>query len=181
MDWNILETRVYMAAKKAFTEIRKANENEHFYVFVLYVDSSVMSIAPAANSLQRLKQKIDFEDEENRTEENIAYYKWTSSEWGFEGYAGEEFEVINRDLREDSERTNFSSFKENALITMAKVLVSLVKEGFFKKFRQKSEDEVVTVFVTVTDSDESEAVENLTAKLINDEEVYNYFISRFAF
>lgn len=176
MDWNNLESQVYTLSKKAFLNLLDDHSNEKFYAFALYTDSSAMTICLAANSLEKLNEKIDEEDDEDKTDEAISYFKWTSSEWAYEAFEGDALAEINRALREDKERSEFNNFAQRLINSMTNVLASLVSEDFFKR---KSIIEEVVVFVTITDDDVAQSIENVSAKLLNTDNSLQIFLKRF--
>jgi len=66
MDWASLEKRVYESSKAAFQSLKQSHEGEKIYVYVLYTDSSAMTITPSANSIEALNHKIEQEEEEKK-------------------------------------------------------------------------------------------------------------------
>lgn len=68
-----------------------------------------MTIAVAGNSLEALDLKVQKEDEEDR-EDSVPYFKWATSEWVYEGWRRDLFKNACKELREDSERTDISTF-----------------------------------------------------------------------
>ncbi|QKZ02416.1 DUF4303 domain-containing protein [Pseudomonas eucalypticola] len=178
MDWSELQSRIYHFAKKAFAELHDKCPNEEFYAFALYTDSSAMGIGPSANSIERLNEKIQSELEgEDETPENAAYYKWASSEWAYEAVGGEFFKGINKDLSESAERADFKAFKDKVLQAMTDALDDMVKERFFDSLCKKAGKAVV--FVSMTDDDESENIENASARAINPQAIYEAFLGRY--
>lgn len=175
MDWVSLETQIVELSREVFSELRTAQEKEEFYAYALYTDSSAMTIVPSANSIQALNNNILQEDESERSEDVVAYYKWSSSEWAYEAFKGDKFSEINKNIREDRDRSDFPEFKKKVIGVMTSALASLVREGFFEQGDEKSP----VVFVTVSDDDEAEAVENASARIINKKSVYEYFIKRY--
>jgi hypothetical protein len=176
MNWVELERRVYEAVKYAFTELLGTHPKEHFYAFALYTDSSAMTICAAANSVQGLDEKLSQEEEEDRTEETIKYYKWASSEWAYESWGREGFKEICMLLRESPERADIEKFRSKIIDVMTAVLLRIKNEGFFK-FSGSPRNPVL--FVTVTDDDGAEALENQSAKILNGEKEFDEFLARY--
>ncbi|MDH0745189.1 DUF4303 domain-containing protein [Pseudomonas sp. GD03842] len=132
MNWAGLQDRIYEATKLAFKGLGEKYPSKDFYAYVLYTDSDAMSISPSANSMEDLNYKIGQElKDEEKTEENIAYYRWASAEWAHEAGGGEFFKEINRDLRESGDRSEFDTFKIKVLQAMTGALEQLVKDRFF--------------------------------------------------
>ncbi|HYQ53521.1 MAG TPA: DUF4303 domain-containing protein [Pseudomonas sp.] len=174
MNWQELESAALSAVKKALQDMSVEHPDEMFYACSLYTDSSAMTMALAVNSVEALNAKLEKEVEAER-EELMPYYKWTSSEWKYEAWKGEYFKDICKSLREAGERGDISNFKENLISLMVEILSTLRKEGFFRSF--KIQDPML--FVTITDDDGAESVENKTAELLNSTEEYSFFVRRF--
>lgn len=177
MGWLNLEKRVYEAAKSAFTSLQNSHPDERFYAFALYTDSSAMTICPSANSVQSLEAKVNQEQEEDRSEEAIQYYKWASSEWEYEAWESERFKDICTTLRESSERNDIEKFQSQVFITMTNALLMLKNEGFFESF---GIPQAPVLFVTITDDDRAEELENQSAKILNGEKEFDGFINRYS-
>ncbi|MFJ3468101.1 DUF4303 domain-containing protein [Pseudomonas sp. NPDC090201] len=178
MNWSELQECIYNSTKNAFIELCEGHSEEEFYAFVLYTDSSVMSISPSANSIEALDEKIEQElDDEDRTPANEAYYKWAFSEWAYETVGGEFFRGINKSLRESAERSDFEEFKRKVLDAMIGALDLLVKERFFDSISKAAEGAVV--FASMADDDASESIENESAKVINSTSTYDKFLVRY--
>lgn len=177
MDWVDLEVRVYEAAKSAFSSLKKARPNEEFYVCALYTDSGAMTICPSANSFRGLEEKISQEDEEDRSNEVVQYYKWASSEWAYEAWQSEDFEGVCKSLRESAERSDFENFQSQVFLTMTNALLLLKNEGFFQSFNARQSP---VLFVTITDDDRAEELENKSARILNGEQVFGEFVNRYS-
>ncbi len=174
MNWQALESTALTLVTKALQDLSVEYPDEQFYACALYTDSSAMTLAVAVNSIEALEEKFEGEGEEER-EELISYYKWASSEWKYEGWKREYFKDICKALREASDRSDISHFKEKLHSLMVNVLRSLRRDVFFASFKIQEP----MLFVTVTDDDGAEELENKTAELLNSSEEYNYFIRRF--
>ena len=55
MDWKNSEVEVSSIVKQAIKDLHDARPSEHFYTFALYTDTSAMTVAMAANSLEALE------------------------------------------------------------------------------------------------------------------------------
>ncbi|UFH50451.1 DUF4303 domain-containing protein [Pseudomonas sp. KNUC1026] len=176
MDWIEFADNVFIAAKETFLEIQKKHEAEVFYAFALYTDSSAMSLGCSANSLQALEQKLRHEDYEGAAAEDLAYIKWSSSEWAYEGIGAERFAEACRQLRATSEPGDVDSLCEKLEAVLAQVLSRLNDEGVFKSNRQAAKP---VIFVTVTDDDDAERMENETAAKLNEGAALFEFLNRY--
>ncbi|GAB7532416.1 hypothetical protein PS3A_48310 [Pseudomonas sp. 3A(2025)] len=176
MNWSDAESQVYALSKKAFSDFLDDHPDESFYAFALYTDSSAMTLCQAANSLEKLTEKLDSEEEEDKTDEAVAYFKWTSSEWAYEALEGDAFAEINHALRTDEERDEFDTFMQALIRCMTGALGSLVNEGFFKRPGIIGE---AVVFVTMTDDDAAQSIENSSASALNAGPSLQLFLKRF--
>ena len=177
MDWVDLETRIYDAAKSAFSSLKNAHPNEEFYVCALYTDSGAMTVCPSANSFRGLEEKVSQEDEEDRSPEVVQYYKWASSEWVYEAWRSEEFKGVCKSLRESAESSDFESFQSKLFLAMTNALLLLKNEDFFQDFNAHQSP---VLFVTITDDDRAEEFENKSARVLNSEQVFDEFMNRYS-
>lgn len=97
---NEFQKKVYDATKQAFNRLRNECDGESFYAYALYTDSSVMTVLPAANSLEKLKIKI----EETNEESENPYLTWETSEWWYESFGDEFFKEIYKIMNEGEVR-----------------------------------------------------------------------------
>lgn len=171
MEWDELEIKCLQATVAAIKKLLAKKNGENFYAFSLYTDSSAMTVSLSANSEQHVNSIFD--REENTSKENQDYYKWTTSEWAYEGIYPEIFTDISKSLRESPDRANFSQFKNNLIQTLINTLKK-VKHGELSLVLSTS-----VVFVSITDDDESENIENISAQLINNESIASYFLARY--
>lgn len=135
MDFNILENKIEKAAKNAFIEMYEKHKEEGIYCFALYSDDGAMTVCPATNTNDFIK---DFE------EEDLDYYKFESAEWKYEMMgADEEFDEICKILYDELSKNNYENeysdekvfykFRNQLFQTCINVLKKLKKEDFFKK------------------------------------------------
>lgn len=171
MNWDELEDKCFQATFEAIKKLLTEKPDENFYAFSLYTDSSAMTVSLSANSEERLHSILNVE--EDKSKETQSYYKWATSEWAYEGFYAENFSNISKSLRESSDRENFVQFK-NKLIQM---LINVLKK--IKLSELAPELSTSALFVSITDDDEAENIENISADLINDEPIKSYFISRY--
>lgn len=174
MEFETLSEKISEAARKAFLDLRSSHADEEFYAYALYTDSGVMTVLASANSVQSL-EKIT-EEEEDRSPETLAYYKWATSEWAYEGWRSVEFKEISANLRNSPDRGPFDKFRKNVFQSMIKALKTLDEEGFFGTGAAR---EKLVLFVTVTDDNEAEAMENASAKILNSPSLYEKFSKRY--
>tara|TARA_B110001454_G_C12723212_1_gene435865 strand:- start:7342 stop:7890 length:549 start_codon:yes stop_codon:yes gene_type:complete len=177
MNWEKLTNDVVAAAAAAFGSLISERKGEHFYAFALYTDGDAWTILAAANSLEQHQKAVLKFGETNA--QNVAAYKWSTGEWAYENWKGELFTDIYRDLakyRKTQENTDsdYASYKNSVHECMITALKRLDQSGFFGEMRSS-----IVLFVSSTDNDETETIENYSAKELNSQSVYSEFIERF--
>lgn len=171
MNWDELEEKCFQATFEAIKKLLTEKTDENFYAFSLYTDSSAMTVSLSANSEERLHSILNAE--EDKSKETQSYYKWATSEWAYEGFSAENFSDISKALRESPDRANFLQFKEKLVQT----LINTLKKLKLSELAPTLNDSVL--FVSVTDDDDAERIENISAGLINDKSVASCFVSRY--
>jgi hypothetical protein len=173
MDWNALEFEIYKTARNAFDDLRKAHPDEEFYAYALYTDSDAWTVCPAANSLRGFAKAVS--QQSDTSAPTLAYYKWATSEWAYEGWKSSCFKEISAQLRASENRAYLAMFKQSVAAAMMGALKKLDADGFFGV---GAEREKVVLFISVTDDDSAESVENESARLLNPKSIYERFALR---
>ncbi|MEI7181512.1 MULTISPECIES: DUF4303 domain-containing protein [Pectobacterium] len=171
MDWSKFEENCFKLTVKLIKKILSEKSNENFYAFSLYTDSSAMTVSLSANSEEKLKTILDADSD--KSEENQTYYRWAISEWAYEGYESDLFSEISKELRLSSERESFSDFKNNLINSLTNALRRTNEEIL------KDGGEGVIMFVSITDDDDAEYIENMSSKIINSETIHDLFSKRY--
>ena len=167
MKWDKIEKYCISIVELSLKEIVSKSD---VYAVSLYSDESATSISFGANSIENFEKNVS---EKNATIiEDIAYYKWAPDEWDFEGYNAEKFRDINKWLYENSERDDFEMFFQKTIETMISVLRK-------SKNIIKNDLEKITFFVTITDNDIAEEIENKSSREINTPDVHCSFMKRY--
>jgi hypothetical protein len=174
MDWNALQHKICKAARKAFDDLRKAHPEEEFYAYALYTDSGAMTVLGSANSVRGLEKAIS--QQSDALAATLAYYKWATPEWAYEGWKSSYFKETSEQIGTSNDRAAFPSFKRNVLVSMTGALKKLDDEGFFGA---GAEREKVVLFISVTDDDSAESIENESANVLNPKSVFEKFALRY--
>lgn len=171
MSWTKIIDELEGASITAVNRLLAAHDGEHVYALALYTDDGGMSMSLAANTEQSYDAQLEKYGGRDITEQDKAYFRWTSSEWKYEMFSYEDFEETNRSL-DQQDKGDFSHYFEALMEAMTVALVR-VKAAFGDRLAD------VTAFVTVTDSDDAEAIENASALRINAPALADVFQSRF--
>jgi len=168
--------KIVNAAKYSFSKIIENIPNETIYAFILYTDEDCYTILPAANSLEKLKEKML--ENENGDPISLAECKWSSAEWAYEAAHADKFVEISRALSEASGKAvksgNFNDFKARTHHCMINALQRMDKENFFDNRRDG-----LILYISSSDHDESIKIEDFSAKKLNSKQKYEPFLRRY--
>ena len=178
IDETKLRTSIRNAAKRAFTEVRRAHKGESFYAFALYTDEGLMTVMPAANTEQGYARAVEKYGYTKTADKN--YVRWATAEWAYEGAGADHFDaackLLNSDKRDDTDDDRgYRAFANKVIGSMVGALRELDGAGFFGG---GDERERVTLFVTVSDSDAAAQIEKESAKQLNPPAVAKRFAKR---
>jgi hypothetical protein len=178
MDFLRLRSLIRDAARTAFTELRQAHPDETFYAFSLYTDDGAMTIMPAANSEEGYRRKV--QSYGYTKPQDTSYVRWATAEWAYEaageGHFDAAHDLLNGPGRDDGEDERaFIHFLGRLIESMVGALKDLDEEGFFGAGKAR---EGVTLFVTISDSDLSDAVEKRSSSELNPPAVHKAFMKR---
>ncbi len=172
MNWRKIEDRLGNAVRDAVGDLLSSCGDQHLCALALFTADDGMGVSMAANTEEGYQTHLaaEAEDEPN-TPEDEAYYRWSSSEWQIEGWRRVAFSEVNAMLAKQDKK-DFGAYFDALIEAMTNAL----KET---KDRLGERLAGVTAFVTVTDSDEAEEIENRSATRINDPDLAERFLSRF--
>ena len=176
-DFDTLRVQIREAARSAFGALRAQHPGEQFYAMALYTDDGAMTVCPSANSeeaFQRILLDGEFTDPAD-----VASARWGTAEWAYEAVHAERFDApCNRLsthlLTLDDDRA-FGAFRSRLHDTMVQALADLDQEGFFGAGADR---QAPTLFCSISDSDEAEALEDRSAEQLNPPAVFAAFKKR---
>ena len=168
------------AARETYRALLAKHPDERFYAFALYTDSGAMTVVPAANSeegLQRVRKQMGIGDDERAPE-----FTWSTGEWVYESAEADAFNPLCKRLAEtvlspSFRAAEFGRFFNELQGDMIEALRRLDQEGFFGV---GAERERITLFVTISDDDGAEELENASAKALNPPSIFERFIKRYS-
>ena len=178
VDETKLRTSIRNAAKRAFTEVRRAHKDESFYAFALYTDEGLMTVMPAANTEEGYARAVEKYGYTKAADKN--YVRWATAEWAYEAAGDDHFDatykLLNSGKRDDADDDRgYRAFANKVIGSMVGALRELDEAGFFGSGKER---ERVTLFVTVSDADAAEKIENESAKQLNPPTVAKRFVKR---
>ena len=163
MDWDAKVEELRTATILAVDALTSLREGQRLYAICLQTADDGMSVGLCANTEEGYAEKRASEAEiEDMTPEYSAYLRWAPAEWRYEFFGDDHFADISRDLAAASLNGNedFSAYFDRLIDAMIDALAHLRAE-------RARALEGVTVFVTISDSEEAKAVERRSADRLN--------------
>lgn len=176
-DFSDFQRDIADAARATFRALRAQHPDEHFYAFALYTDSGAMTVVPAANSVEGLRRIR----EQQAVPDDDPWYAWGFSEWAYAAAEASPFNAICGKLADDVlspqfVRSRFPEFSRQLHADMIAALRLLDREGLFGTGDERA---AITLFVSISDDDAAEALENESAKALNPPAVADAFLRRY--
>jgi hypothetical protein len=176
MDWKVKTDELRAATLAAVDGLLASLKGERLYAISLQTDDGGMSVGPCANSEQGYAERCASEAEvEEQSPADLAYLRWAPAEWRYEMFDSAHFMETNQDFiaaGTSDTGDDFDSYFEHLLEAMTDALATL-------RAARAQALEGVTLFVTITDSDEAEDVENRSAAQLNPPALAAAFARRF--
>lgn len=137
-----------------------------------------MSVSLAANTEEAFQEHLVAERQENPqlSPQNEAGYRWSVGEWRHEGWRHDLFAAVNRLLYDEATQeriANIHAHLARLFETMTVALAGLRRE-------RGALTEGTILFVTLTDSDEAEDVENHSAQHVSPPALLKLFSERYS-
>ena len=179
-----IERKVYDAVKKAMGCILEEVGNENVYAAALVTDEDCVSLFLAVNTYEYMRKKdlenLEFmrqylsEDKIRKIEDGTdSLTKWTPSEWGYSDGTQSDLVEVSKMLfaKEQENSTEYEANKPLFFDAVTSALKRIVEEQVLD--RDTGE---ITYFISLSDGDGIDEIENASAKLLNSESVYEMFL-----
>jgi hypothetical protein len=173
IDQGFLEINLANAVLSAFAAFETEHGNKEIYAACLSATEDGIGIGLNINTEPYFTKRCAEENiESEMTPQEIRYFRWSPAEWCFEAIGDDLFQPVNSMLLQSS----LQGFNAIELNTMTDIMARALR-----RLRDIYADRLqnVTLFVTVTDYDEAEEIENRSAILINPPGIAQAFVSRF--
>jgi hypothetical protein len=178
MDWNDVAHRLETAVLTAFDDLVASAHEPGVYALALVTEDGAMSVGMAANTEEAVSIRLNAENREPGEDPSgeEAWIRWGVGEWCHEGWRDDLFLDVNRSLREDA-LALLSHAPDNRLAGLVEAMTTALK-----RLRQAREALLADtiVFVTLTDSDAAEAIEDASACRLNSPALRDHFLARYA-
>lgn len=163
MDWIAIAGKLRAATVAAADMLSAVLEEQHLYSICLQTADDGMSVGFCANTEEGYAEKRASEAEfEKMTPDFAAYLRWSPAEWRYEGFGDDPFTDINRDLTAASIAWNddFALYFDHLSHAMIDALAHL-------RVERAQALEGVTLFVTISDSEAAQGVEQKSIHRLN--------------
>ncbi|MCI8373248.1 MAG: DUF4303 domain-containing protein [Lachnospiraceae bacterium] len=191
--YNDLTLKIQQAVKKVMSKILQKTGDETIYAAALVTDSDCTTLFLAVNTYEYLEKRdleylqlMDFhlsEEEQRQLNEGTASLtKWLPDEWGYadsdDDDGSELFNEISRLLYEHDEEEDFDddAYEENQELFFAAVTSAFQKLKEEKAFGERTEE--ILCFISISDDDRAEEIENESARQLNSPQLYEPFFNR---
>ncbi|MFI8631372.1 DUF4303 domain-containing protein [Microbacterium sp. NPDC077663] len=172
MSREIIRRMLQQATLAAFDDAISSLAGEHLYAVALTTDDGGMSPGLCVTTVEHHRRRRAAAAMSGDLSEPgyDAYLRWDTAEWRDELVGWEHFEAVARVIDETADDAD-DWFEEHIAALIAALAAVRAARGHLL--------DGVTLFVSVTDGDEREAVENLSATELNPPEVSGPFLRRY--
>lgn len=182
-----IENKIYDAVKKELKSILQETGNEKIYSVALVTDEDCISLFLSVNTYEYLRKQdlknLEFmkqylsEEKISRVEQGTdSLTKWTPDEWGYSGGKNSDLVKVS-ELLFKKEEQNSKEYEENKDLFF-ETLISALKRIIDDNVMGDTLEEI-TYYISMSDGDGIEEIENYSAKLLNAQSVYEAFLHRY--
>jgi len=195
----IFRSQLIEAVKSDYDELKKKIKSEHPSSLALVTDSDFSSLFLAVNTVEYLNKKREKLEEDKKLDielfseylsekelkdffgdgdRNLNSLQWIPDEWrnGDNDLKNSKISFVSQYLQDSvvKLKTNYSEFEigEKIIKEIIFSLKEIIDEGFWKNNN-------MFFFVSMSDDERAEKIENYSAEILNDEIFYNLFLKRF--
>lgn len=181
-----IRLEVIKAVKKDVKKILNQIGKEQIYGAALVTDSDCITLYFAVNTYEKMREKdlkyvnmfqayLTEEQLEGLKSGTLSMTKWVPAEWAYSDGRGSELNNVSN-LLYQKEQSNSTEYVENTALFLEAVTEAWRMLIADKIFGEKTED--ITYFVSMSDDNRSETIENYSASQLNRKELYEAFLKR---
>ncbi len=182
-----LDNKIQQAVKVEMQNIQRKIGKERIYAVALVTDSDCVTLFLAVNTYEYLQKRdkkyakeldLSEEDLKNVKEGSVSLTQWILDEWGYSDGKNSQLNMISELLFEhdESEEYDEESYEENQRLffeTVTSAMKHLIAEKVFGEYSEE-----ITFFISMSDDERTEEIENYSAKLLNSADIYENFYHR---
>ena len=160
------------AAEKDIQKVMAKTGSEKIYAAALVTDSDCVTLFLAVNTLEYLKDNGGFESED----------RWIPDEWGYSDESDSELLKLSgllfeHDRAVSSDGYTDEEWEQNRRQFFEAAVAAFVRLKVENVFGERTKE--VTCFVSISDDDQAEELENWSAQLLNTPELASVFVNRY--
>ncbi|WP_420139577.1 DUF4303 domain-containing protein [Sphingomonas sp.] len=170
MNWDDITRQLTQATIAAVDDLLRELDGERLYALALVTDDDWNGASLAANTEEWFAARLaaETEPDEDMHPNMTGWYRWGVGEWRNENYSWDLFKPVC-DLLWDYEGPTRVELGEAMTVALEHLR------------RERAEALAgITLFITLTDSDDAEAVENASAMRLNPPPLLDAFLARYA-
>jgi len=182
-----IRLEIVEAVKKDVEKILREVCNEQIYAAALVTDSDCITLYLAVNTYEQMRKKdlkylkmfgdnLDEKKVEGINNGILSMTKWIPDEWAYSAGKESKLNNVSRQLYAKEEE-NSAVYAENMDLFLEAVTDAWKTLIADKVFGEKTED--ITYFISISDDDRAEAIENYSASQLNGKERYEAFLRRY--
>ena len=182
-----LDNKIQQAVKVEMQNIQRKIGKERIYAVALVTDSDCVTLFFLFNTYEYLQKRdkkyakeldLSEEDLKNVKEGSVSLTQWILDEWGYSDGKNSQLNMISELLFEhdESEEYDEESYEENQRLffeTVTSAMKHLIAEKVFGEYSEE-----ITFFISMSDDERTEEIENYSAKLLNSADIYENFYHR---
>lgn len=156
----------------------KKHSDENFYGLALVSDDNFSSFFIALNTDEALK-KIIIEEEVN-DKEDLAYYRWSPNEWQYMSYDlhNNQLDIVNKKIFDIQKSCSDQGLFLEYINFVPNLMLDLIKK-IIPKIKLLLNERTIIIFMSKTDSSDTEEYEDNSAKILNEDDILINFLNRY--
>lgn len=181
-----IRLEIFKAVKKDVKKILNQIGQEQIYGAALVTDSDCITLYFAVNTYEKMREKdlkymnmfqvhLTEEQIEGLKNGTLSMTKWVPAEWAYSDGRESELNNVSK-LLYQKEEANSAEYAENTALFLEAVTEAWRMLIADKILGEKTED--ITYFVSMSDDNRSETIENYSASQLNRHELYEAFLKR---
>ena len=174
MDWTTIGAELTAAVDAATLALLDDPGSGDLYAIALSVAEDGMGIGLCWTTETHFRAHLASESQhETLSDDDAAYYRWAPAEWSHETWRDDLFAGINATVSAKAPDDGLSRRDFKRLIDVMIEALAALREA------QSPALANTTLFVTVTDSEDSQSIENRSAAKLNPRALHQAFAARY--
>jgi Domain of unknown function (DUF4303) len=175
MDWAMFKAEMQAATLIAFDRLMPQIGDETLYALCLQTTDDGWGIGPFANTREGLAVQIaELSRSIDLTPQDLRSMQWSADEWRHDRFGDDAFMAVNQQVMQAADDVSDADLSSH----VARITDAMI--GALEQLRMQHGEALdgVTMFVTKSDSDDAEALENLSSERLNPPDLHRAFLQR---